>query len=638
MRHAHGVSRISLCPTMRLINVKTLQLEDRPDRNGSYAVLSHTWAHDSRGEIGLADFQKEATTGALNDHPGFQKIKGGCVVAARAGLQYLWVDTCCVDQSNSAELGRSINSMFRWYKESGECIVYLSDLSITAVSWRTRLRSCRWFQRGWTLQELIAPSSVNFYDRNWVWLGTRKGLSDIISGITQIPTAILTNGPATLDSLCVAQRMSWASRRTTTVPEDMAYCLFGLFNVNLPLTYGEGGEKAFLRLQEEILRTTDDESIFAWHVAENEAETLQFSGLLAKSPSAFRASKRMQHAVFRLRDDSSQVTMSQGRIDLSLCVRARNSHGMYTAVLSCLFLEDNGKSSEVAIMLQQLSEFQFCRVFPHQIYKGTFSVGQGIAIRRIFVKHEHSWPKPIPDFVIKPPPDIYTDAEKAQMHGAELKAISWYPAEKFLKANGDYLICRTESRSRHTSWASPTEKMADITTVRSVVEGVVTYAIDCKMRKRASWLPPGTPGLLSDLLTAKDGDTVRLHTFDVVFGYHCLKNKNGTVTQRLFPWSTVRTHERRPHGEPGPAQDRALKHWYETLEGLVQGARSSRYELPMSPYRIFKNDARGMPSYVTRHVAISMQDEIVAIGLSHVISVRPVGHAVWLRDRYVEET
>ena len=245
--------------TMRLIDVGTLQLEETTDGgNTPYAVLSHTWRQPSEGgEVKFHDFQRASSsgepisTGSLDNHGGFQKVKGICEKAASHGLKHAWADTCCIDQTSPAELSRSINSMFRWYKESTECLVYLADVTKSNnddESWITQFRASRWFERGWTLQELIAPSTVIFYDCNWTRLGTRDELHSIISEISAIPRVILTDGVAVLPMLCVAQKMALAARRQTTAPEDASYCLLGLFDVNMPLVYGEGSERAFRRL------------------------------------------------------------------------------------------------------------------------------------------------------------------------------------------------------------------------------------------------------------------------------------------------------------------------------------------------------------------------------------------------------
>ncbi|KAG4277357.1 hypothetical protein FPRO04_14147 [Fusarium proliferatum] len=194
---------------------------------------------------------------------GYHKIKRFGQKAASNGFHWVWVDTCCIDKKSSAELSEAINSMFRWYRNAQVCYVYLQD-----VHWCTdketiseQLYPSRWFTRGWTLQELIAPSKVEFYSTDWKRIGSKDDLCGLLSSITRIDEHILKGGD--MDSVSVARRMSWASDRKTSRVEDAAYCLLGIFDVNIPLIYGEG-RKAFQRLQEAIMNATHDQSLFSW--------------------------------------------------------------------------------------------------------------------------------------------------------------------------------------------------------------------------------------------------------------------------------------------------------------------------------------------------------------------------------------
>ncbi|KAL3301650.1 HET-domain-containing protein [Colletotrichum asianum] len=197
---------------------------------------------------------------------GFRKIRKTCRVAAREGIKYAWVDTCCIDKTNSAELSEAINTMYKWYQNAKVCYVYLSDLrlpatALTVADLGSLLRRCRWFSRGWTLQALIAPETVLFYQHDWRHVGNKTGWNKVLSDVTGISwPAIESYVPA---KYSIAERMSWAAGRDTTREEDRAYCLLGIFDINLPMLYGEGA-KAFRRLQEEIIRTGYDVSIFAW--------------------------------------------------------------------------------------------------------------------------------------------------------------------------------------------------------------------------------------------------------------------------------------------------------------------------------------------------------------------------------------
>jgi hypothetical protein len=245
---------------MRLLNVNSLELEEFiGDSVPKYAILSHTWATE---EVTFQDWASPATR---EKKKGYSKILGACWQARRDQLQYLWVDTNCIDKSSSAQLSEAINSMYAWYANSTICYGYLVDVPTEAVDkcqeQDSSFRKSRWFSRGWTLQELIAPRKFIFYSTPWAALGSRSLLAPVISEVAGIDRDCLMNG-FNRDKYSVARRMSWASSRTTTRPEDTAYFLLGLFDVNMPLLYGEGS-KAFIRLQEEILRTSDDQSLLA---------------------------------------------------------------------------------------------------------------------------------------------------------------------------------------------------------------------------------------------------------------------------------------------------------------------------------------------------------------------------------------
>ncbi|EPE30464.1 hypothetical protein GLAREA_03431 [Glarea lozoyensis ATCC 20868] len=253
---------------MRLIKCATFELEEFLGSNiPKYAILSHTWGNE---EVSFAEFKSDLNS--VRSKEGFSKINSSCAQALRDGLHYIWVDTCCIDKSSSSELSEAINSMFQWYKRSTICYAYLSD--VTLETFLVSFPQSRWYCRGWTLQELLAPKKLVFYDRDWHGLGTKQDHADWISRFTRIDVGALLDEtwydraadlitPAGLGVFCVAKRMSWASDRETTRVEDAAYCLLGIFDVNMPLLYGEG-DRAFIRLQEEIIKSCDDDSILAW--------------------------------------------------------------------------------------------------------------------------------------------------------------------------------------------------------------------------------------------------------------------------------------------------------------------------------------------------------------------------------------
>ncbi|KAI0630685.1 hypothetical protein C8Q77DRAFT_220417 [Trametes polyzona] len=229
-------------------------------------------------------------------HPKLSdKIREFCRIAREAGFWLIWIDSCCIDKSSSAELSEAINSMYEWYRLADVCFVYLEDVPDgSPESMRQAFRESRWHTRGWTLQELIAPDKVVFLTTTWQFLGTKMGLASTLEDITGIDFDILT-GRASLNTISVARRMSWAALRHTTRVEDRAYSLMGIFGVHLSPIYGEGTH-AFLRLQEEIIKTIPDPSIFAWGDSCTllslrdgmfTASTPSSPGLLAESPSSF---------------------------------------------------------------------------------------------------------------------------------------------------------------------------------------------------------------------------------------------------------------------------------------------------------------------------------------------------------------
>jgi hypothetical protein len=223
-----------------------------------YAILSHTWGADTE-EVTYRDI----IDGSGRNKAGYDKIRFCGEQARRDGIHYFWVDTCCIDKSNSTELAEAINSMFCWYRDAATCYVYLSDVSRPAIDadkksdqlpWESAFRKSRWFTRGWTLQELIASRTVEFFSKERCPLGDKKSLEQELHQITGIALEAL-RGDRPLQEFSVDERMSWAKNRHTTRQEDAAYCLLGIFDVHMPLIYGEGREKALIRLRKETQET-----------------------------------------------------------------------------------------------------------------------------------------------------------------------------------------------------------------------------------------------------------------------------------------------------------------------------------------------------------------------------------------------
>lgn len=243
-----------------------------------YAILSHRWGL-AADEVSFEDFKGDLTL--ARQKKGYRKVEGCCIQALKDKLNYAWIDSCCIDKSSSAELSEAINSMYGWYGAAQVCYAYLEDIT-TEQDPRapdSAFRQSPWFTRGWTLQELISPKDVRIFSGRWTHIGDKTTLADLIEEITNVSKDILLDRNM-LHSACVAQKMSWASRRQTTRLEDEAYSLIGLFGINMPTIYGEGS-RAFIRLQEEIIRVSSDHSIFAWD------GTNELSGMLATSPKQF---------------------------------------------------------------------------------------------------------------------------------------------------------------------------------------------------------------------------------------------------------------------------------------------------------------------------------------------------------------
>ncbi|KFY07757.1 hypothetical protein V492_06857 [Pseudogymnoascus sp. VKM F-4246] len=248
---------------MRLLNATTYEFREfqhRPTRP-KYAILSHRWFPQ---EITFATIEPVELQDENRITPQLSKIRNTCLRAREDKLEWVWIDSCCINKESSEEVTRSINAMFKWYQEAAVCYTYLSDVTVgkTRVFKRADSEDSEWFERGWTLQELIAPRTMKFFDANWVPIGTRAQLAAEIQHITGIEARFL-DGSEQFRSASIATRLSWQSRRKTTEEEDIAYSLVGIMGVSLVPIYGEG-RQAFLKLQQELLKTYRDESIFAW--------------------------------------------------------------------------------------------------------------------------------------------------------------------------------------------------------------------------------------------------------------------------------------------------------------------------------------------------------------------------------------
>lgn len=440
---------------MRLINAKTFELKEFWGSDiPRYAILSHTWEEEELTFQQFTQLPREE----ISKLKGFKKIERTCQLALHSGIEWAWVDTCCIDKSSSAELTEAINSMFRWYQESGVCYAYLSDLkndqqrrerewkikddekgapkegpkkksegagkeegqkdkpeggkpkgdtkrreagkwngdsllkgesekdgdsrsrsrsrpgkdetesragtsdtsgytAENSLRWKQRVEKCRWFTRGWTLQELIAPRQLGFYNQDWRFEGEKKELSSELAEITRINKRVLSNA-ALLSTVPVAQRMSWAANRQTTRAEDMAYCLLGIFGVQIPMLYGEGS-KAFIRLQEEIIKESNDLSLFAWQAP---ASSQKHWGILALSPGDFSACTDLELWDDAMYNEEIAVTSKGLRVTpVSGGGLRLGRDGTYVLNLRCY---RQGSDRDLGIFLRKHGSDVYTRVLP----------------------------------------------------------------------------------------------------------------------------------------------------------------------------------------------------------------------------------------------------------------------------------
>jgi hypothetical protein len=341
---------------MWLINTSTYRLEmfSSSKSISSYAILSHTWG-DEKDEVTFKEMTPDVESSPTAAKPGFVKIKMTCIKArTEHDLKYAWVDTCCIDKSSSAELTEAINSMCKWYQRAVVCFVFLKDLiPETDLDPETgTFENCSWFRRGWTLQELIAPHHIRFFDKTWNYYGDKQKLGGEIARISGISEDVLM-GKQPLADVPVAVRMSWAAMRETAREEDIAYCLLGIFDVNMPMLYGEG-EKAFIRLQEEIIKESPDMSIFAWKGSTD----VDYSGLLARSPAEFKDAGGLVTSLPELFSADFSITNRGLRFNVPLVWVSSTGH--------CILLVNHGEEGELSagVYLRQVGPDLFVRALP----------------------------------------------------------------------------------------------------------------------------------------------------------------------------------------------------------------------------------------------------------------------------------
>lgn len=326
---------------MRLLNTTTLKLHYFVADIPEYVILSHTWGE---GEVLFEDIDKPNVSGMA----GYAKILKCCQQGRDDGFEWAWVDTCCIDKRSSAELTEAINSMYKWYWEAATCYAYLADVT----KLHDNFERSRWFTRGWTLQELLAPVFVEFYAHGWQRLGSRTKLVDRLVCATNIEKHFLLDRQLIFGA-SIATKFSWASLRQTTRAEDMAYCLLGLVDVNMPMLYGEG-HKAFYRLQLEIIKHQNDHTVFAWNSQKHHSQLS--TTILAPSPAAFESSARFHPITTHRPAAALTYEMTNNGLRLSLpCVVI--SQERMIAIFDC----ENENGDRLGIWLERSEGESFRR-------------------------------------------------------------------------------------------------------------------------------------------------------------------------------------------------------------------------------------------------------------------------------------
>ena len=360
---------------IRLLNAETRQLPDddemKAQQGQTYVIISHVWLDR---EIVFEDMPRFGEMITSSKRLSAAKISGACKIVLRhynSDVKHLWLDTVCIDKKNLTELSMAINSMYKWYRQAKVCFVYLQDFPSKDVDVFTK---SRWFTRGWTLQELVAPEQVIFFDRDWKVIGDKKSLQKDLSARTRI-TGMFLLQTSNISKASIAQRMSWFSGRRTTVEEDAAYCLLGIYGVNMPLLYGEGRERAFRRLQEEIMRYSDDHSIFAWTSI---VPLKEGSGFLAESPDYFESTGGYEH-----KPDvrtSEPFEMTNKGISIKVFLQQQGSY--HVASIDC----PNGDGHHLGVYLecQSIATQQYRRVRTNEMCR-VRNTGRGEP-KRIFIK------------------------------------------------------------------------------------------------------------------------------------------------------------------------------------------------------------------------------------------------------------
>ena len=414
---------------MRLIDVHRLTLQEFAGAGvPPYAILSHTWQEGQ--EVTFKDIQD---LDFAKGKPGFTKIRFACTQAKLDGLDYAWIDTCCIDKSSSHELSEAINSMYAWYTNARVCYVYLADVPghcprldgddrhpLALMPWIEAFEESRRWTRGWTLQELIAPRHVVFFGEDWNSVGTLASMLDRVSSITGIQRNVLAH-ERPISDISVARRLSWTARRETTRKEDEAYCLLGILDLHMPLLYGEGA-RAFSRLQEELIKVSTDQSLFAWDAPSDVVASREL--LLAPSPKCFQNCGNIRRrrgiateSAFRINNKGLEITLPTMRRRLD-----STSPHVTLGMLDCRY---EGSNEVLALVLGQHPVSGFGASTGLDVYVAGYErqTVRGLQYSRLIAIEPPS-PSEAPATLLTITRDLQSQMYK---HALDTNASTWFP-------------------------------------------------------------------------------------------------------------------------------------------------------------------------------------------------------------------
>lgn len=396
---------------MRLLSTHTIQVDEvRTDPGSiipSYAVLSHVHEGDELSILDIASLHGywESSAGGstlpVSKQKSFEKIRRAARTARQHGHRYIWIDTCCIDHSNPADVYEAINESFSWFQEAAACYTYLADVEPTdrddPYAEKSSFRYSRWFKRAWTLPELLAPEKMEFYAQDWSHIGSKTNdkFLKLLSKASGIPADVLT-GERDLDDVSISTRMQWAARRQASRTEDVGYSLLGIFGVHMNINYGEGNN-AFVRLQQEILPKTHDHSLFAWFLDDEPAQIhgqsgeIKMFGLLADSPVRFAKTgnlKPLTHPTIAENPWGMTGKGLRAGFIIRPCTEFGYATDVFQARLNCEPMDLS--TSPPLIFLKRLWGDQFARIFADKRSIGTArsaSAHDGV-FETIFVKQQ----------------------------------------------------------------------------------------------------------------------------------------------------------------------------------------------------------------------------------------------------------